>query len=563
MSAAISPPLTGRRPIFAAAAIAGMLVTLYSVNLGGWRTLGAHEALAAVPARAMADGSGDWLIPDFGGIPRVKKPPLGYWLIAASIRLTGVADEFAARLPSALSAVALAGLIGSWGARWYGRRAGLAAALVQGTSLWALTYGRKSEVDITLSLLTAAALFLAVGTRDRGPVGRVRLRWIAVWALAGLGWLGKFHFIPCLIAAPLVGHWLLCGRTHKWRTACSPIGVGLFLLLALPWTAWMAANVPAATDAWFVQTAGRAGGELGVRSLGFYPLQLLILTLPWTPCWLLIAARTFRRSGRKAASAWRRTSNGPLGRQLQAALRSVTGRSAEAKERATRDLFPWVWLATTVFVLSLSLGRNRHYLLPALPACSLAAGRGAAVFWAICRNGWAWAGWLRGPRTAVASWLLPMAGTAAFAVVMLTIAPSADGRAANARFVRSLPARSPIDEPILVLGMGESSALWHLPSGARRTETADGLAAALTENRRLAVLADRRSIPLIDECATRWRAAGGSFAVRWIAAETEAPEPRDNAFEPMHGLRFAVIEVGPTVRPLVRSSSRDDSVIRR
>ena len=51
--------------------------------------------------------SGDWLVPTLDGIPRLQKPPLVYWLTAASLRVLG-RHEYAARLPTAL---ALAGLV--------------------------------------------------------------------------------------------------------------------------------------------------------------------------------------------------------------------------------------------------------------------------------------------------------------------------------------------------------------------------------------------------------------------------------------------------------------------
>ena len=206
---------------------------VFGANLGGWRTLGTHEALAAVPARAMADG-GDPILPDFGGVPRVKKPPLGYWLIAGAGSVGGGVTAFTARLPSAVSAALLCGVVGWWGGRWYGRRAGVGAALVQATSLWALTYGRKAEVDMTLALLTTAGLAVILTAPPGESAGRTKLRWIAAWIFAGSGWLGKFHFVPVLLFGPLVsftssspGGGGICGgrrapsgspRSSRWRS---------------------------------------------------------------------------------------------------------------------------------------------------------------------------------------------------------------------------------------------------------------------------------------------------------------------------------------------------------
>src|SRR5262245_56538805 len=107
-------------------------------NLGRARTLNPHEGYLAVTAEEMLQ-SGDWLVPRFGGVPRLTKPPCGYWVVAALGRLLGEIDELVARLPSALAGVLLLVLIRCWADRWFGRSAGLWAALVQLTSIHHLT----------------------------------------------------------------------------------------------------------------------------------------------------------------------------------------------------------------------------------------------------------------------------------------------------------------------------------------------------------------------------------------------------------------------------------------
>ncbi|MBW4690324.1 MAG: glycosyltransferase family 39 protein [Lyngbya sp. HA4199-MV5] len=50
--------------------------------------------------------TGDWVTPAFDGEPRFDKPPLIYWLMVMAFQVFGV-NEFAARLPSVLAAVAI------------------------------------------------------------------------------------------------------------------------------------------------------------------------------------------------------------------------------------------------------------------------------------------------------------------------------------------------------------------------------------------------------------------------------------------------------------------------
>ena len=58
-------------------------------------------------AREMIE-TGNWLVPHFWYLPHLDKPPMTYWLVAASMKLFGQ-NEWAVRLP-----VALAGISGVW-----------------------------------------------------------------------------------------------------------------------------------------------------------------------------------------------------------------------------------------------------------------------------------------------------------------------------------------------------------------------------------------------------------------------------------------------------------------
>src|SRR5436309_792932 len=62
-----------------------------------------HEVFVAQTARQMMD-SGDWVVPWFGGVPRLNKPPLSYWLTMLAAWASGARDiqPWHARLPSAL-----------------------------------------------------------------------------------------------------------------------------------------------------------------------------------------------------------------------------------------------------------------------------------------------------------------------------------------------------------------------------------------------------------------------------------------------------------------------------
>src|SRR5262245_42888519 len=108
-------------------AIAGLALLLYAPYLGA-EELHYEEARRALPAREML-ASGDWVLPTIWGRPYLAKPPFLYWCIAGLGAARGAIDEVTTRLPSLLATVATAVAILALGARWFSRRAGVAAAL--------------------------------------------------------------------------------------------------------------------------------------------------------------------------------------------------------------------------------------------------------------------------------------------------------------------------------------------------------------------------------------------------------------------------------------------------
>ncbi len=109
--------------LFAAAVYLGCLISPPSL-------MDDVDAVQAQIARNMLS-SGDWVTARLDGVAYLEKAPLIYWAIAICYHLFGVHD-WVARLPVALSAIALC-LLTAWFAAWaFGRRAALYAGLCDG-----------------------------------------------------------------------------------------------------------------------------------------------------------------------------------------------------------------------------------------------------------------------------------------------------------------------------------------------------------------------------------------------------------------------------------------------
>ena len=388
--------------------VALLAVVVMFFNLGGYRTLASHEAYAMVPAREMLD-SGDWIVPRFGGIPRLKKPPLVYWTIATTATLCGELNELTGRLHSAFAALALSLLVGCFATRWWGPRAGLAAGLIQATSVYVLMFARRAEVDMLLCLLTTSALLLVSSHRPEESRGRSFARFTAVWALTATAWMAKFHYGPVMVMAPTVAWFVL----RQWWTSLlrllNPLGLALMAAAVFIWPALLLQRAPEAAAVWERELLGRAVGDMGYRPVWFYVPHLLWLPLPWTPLAIAAIPASWRRAwrgwpsplalfqllafGNAAAVATREdspNSRTPIAVPSRTPPLTWSGRLTVLRDRwnaasATgdcREQFLWLWLLIPLVIVTVQAQKHKHYLMAALPVVTLLAAQVQARIWA-------------------------------------------------------------------------------------------------------------------------------------------------------------------------------------
>lgn len=220
-------------------------------GLGAFGLVGPDEPRYAWIARAMAE-NGDWVTPRLYGQPWFEKPILYYWGAAIGFRLN-LQPEWAARLPSAFAALAAAAAIGWLGWKHYGgdkrflERPTLLAPLIFSTSVAAIGFSRAATPDMLFSAFITLAMACAAGVlsnqgalRDTSkPKSITRARKIFLLALfgafLGLAVLAKGP-AAVLLAVGATALWALV--TSRWRAAvrlASPVAIGAFCVVALPW----------------------------------------------------------------------------------------------------------------------------------------------------------------------------------------------------------------------------------------------------------------------------------------------------------------------------------------
>ena len=201
---------------------------------------------AEIPREMIATGDG--LTPRLNGVLYFDKPPLYYWLTAASIRVFGL-NEFSVRFWSVLFAlvgIALAFLLGRTLA---GVRFGALAALLLGTSPLYLAMGHISTIDMTVSILLSVCI-TCFWYASRSPPGGWRLAlWLGMFLASGLAVLAK-GLIGIAIPGGVVLLFLMISREWTLLFTVPWIrGLLLFFITTVPWHVAMSLHHP--SFAWF------------------------------------------------------------------------------------------------------------------------------------------------------------------------------------------------------------------------------------------------------------------------------------------------------------------------
>lgn len=288
--------------------------------------------------------TGDWIVPRLNAVRYFEKPPLVYWSIAASLGAFGL-NEFAARLPILLSALALlAGTI------WLGRltasrRAGALAALMLAASPMVFTLGQVVILDVPLAALVTLSLCCAWrGLSVAAPAAEPG--W-ARWPLASAGLLALATLAKGPIAVVIAGLVLLpvlVSPAHRPAVRAAPwIGMlAVYLAIAVPWFVLIGRTNPEFLKFFFIHEHFDRYLKAGHARPGgpFYFVPVLVLGLfPWS-C-LAPAALAARPSFAPGA-----------GRMLAA----------------------WFWLPLIFF--SLSRSKLPPYVLPVFPPAAVLIGAG-------------------------------------------------------------------------------------------------------------------------------------------------------------------------------------------
>lgn len=239
---------------------AAALILILAGGFLGWRGLWEPDEGRYVNVALQMLSSGDWIHPEMHDEqPHYAKPPLTYWLLAASLGVFG-RQEWAARLPNAVAFVLTA-----WSVAWLARRLvpgrQVSAALIYASSILPFIAVSCVTADTILCFwetLAMAGFVMAWRRLDPLPSGASAtadpkaaparpLRasgLLLMWSALGLGFLtkGPPALVPLLAVVPCLG------IVHGWRGVIGlfhPLAVLVFVVLAGSWFVVVVAENPA------------------------------------------------------------------------------------------------------------------------------------------------------------------------------------------------------------------------------------------------------------------------------------------------------------------------------
>jgi hypothetical protein len=247
---------------------------------------------------------GEWSVPRLDGLPFFHKPPLFYWITAASLKLFGV-NAWAARMSSVLAAALIVGLAFWFLRKYAGQRLAALAALVLATQPFLFGGGQYANLDMTVAAMITATVVLAADAVFRIEAGRAYRGMLTLaYAAAGLGFLAK-GLIGIVLPGAIIVFWLLGRRRIDTLLRMFYVpAIVVFLLVSLPWMIAMQWRYSGFFDYYIVYQHFKRFLESGFNNpypFWFYVPVLLALSLPWSiQVWRAVRPAYWRNPERAA-----------------------------------------------------------------------------------------------------------------------------------------------------------------------------------------------------------------------------------------------------------------------
>jgi 4-amino-4-deoxy-L-arabinose transferase-like glycosyltransferase len=295
-----------------------------------------------------------WDTPLLNGMPYFHKPPLFYWLTAASLSLFGQ-NEFAGRLVPALAGLLMVGALFVFLRRFVAPACASTASIILAATPLMFGAAHYANLDLLVAAMISGTILCGATAVLLHQQGQSYLRWVlAMYLFAALGFLAK-GLIGFVLPGAVLLFWLLAERRYSAIAILLRIaGIALFLAIVVPWLLLMQWRYPGFLQYYLVYqqlTRFTQGGFNNAMPVWFYLAILLGSMLPW------YRKGTFAVFTR---SYWRQEHHASVRRLM------------------------WIWLVVILVFFSIPQSKLVGYILPVLPPLAFLlaeffSGAGSAV----------------------------------------------------------------------------------------------------------------------------------------------------------------------------------------
>jgi len=330
--------------------ITGLCAFLYIIFLGMRALWDPGESRYGLIAAEML-GNKDFIVPTLNKIKYFEKPPLVYWLNAASMFVFGI-NEFAARLPTAIGAILT--VIGTYffTRRVFSRETAILSSAILFASLGFFAYSQISELEMLFSCFLCWGLGFLIADFERGKRRAIPIH---------IGYL--MLAFACLIKGPLafalasviiITYLTITKQWNRWKRLYPFTGIPLALIVTAPWFIAAGIREPEFFKFFFIKEfVMRFFSETHSRTgdVWYYIPILIIAFAPWIVVFFNALKKIwFMRTG------------------LKPHIRKIF-------------IYLIVWFSICFVVFSLSGSKRPPYILPMLPPLAIVTGFYFASIW--------------------------------------------------------------------------------------------------------------------------------------------------------------------------------------
>ena len=342
---------------------------LFFVNLSTTGLFDVDEAIFAQASAEMLE-TGDFVTPHYNGEPRYHKPPLIYWLQAASMDMLGK-SPFSARLPSAIFAfLTIFGFYSFVSGMTQNKRMAIVASIILGANLSFLVISQAATADMALNffvVMSTMGLIANLYAKQRSKVAP-----FIIGVVLGLAMLAKGP-VSLVVPAFVVGLAVIFKPNFIYNLKCvNPIFVLIAMAVTLvPWVQFVvdAKGLDFFHEFIVVHNIERFTNGMGNTQSSSHFYYLFVLMIGFFP-WVIL-----------------------LPNALKTALSGFRKRLASEDVEEALPALGFLWFIVILVLFSFSATKLPHYILPAYAGAALMIAYRLEKMWdqPLSKLSWLWA----------------------------------------------------------------------------------------------------------------------------------------------------------------------------